>query len=226
MFERLSLIKKFSVLGALALLMAALPTGLLFKHSLSGIEDARREASGMAPVIALQKVLQLTQRHRDVAAGMLGGNQALAAKRPAVLEALHQAVEALESRMKAADAGAPLLAAWAGHKQTLAALEHSVTQSQLKPAESSAQHTGLITGMLRLNSELLDEFGLSLVLRADTYAMIMASFVHATAMTEELGQMRALGSGFLATRNLPAEGRMAPKIAPAFRVEAENGLRG
>ncbi len=209
MFDKLSLARKFAILGVLAMLTAVAPTALFIHATQGEITAATLEARGMAPVVALQKVLQVTQQHRGAAAGMLGGNEALAARRPALRDAVNQAVQAFETRLKAADATAPILSKWAERKKAWVGLEQAVAERQLKPAESSARHTALIADMLALNDELLDEFGLSLDPQADSYAMIIASFVNAPAMAERLGQMRALGTGFLATRNLPVEGRLA-----------------
>ena len=180
--HRLSLARKFIILGAIALLMPAIPTWLYLKQSMAEIDTAQLEARGTAPMIALQKLVQLTQQHRGLAAGMLGGNEALAAKRPATRDALGKAIEALEASLKGADAPAPIISQWAERKQRWIALEQAVAARQIKPAESSAQHTRLIAELLALNEDVLDEFGLSLDPQADSYALIIASFVNAPAL--------------------------------------------
>eukprot|EP01038_Epipyxis_sp_PR26KG_P001462 gene1462-2052_t len=58
------------VLGLLALLMATLPTVLYVQRSLADVAQAQRQAQGTAPVIALQKVVQLMQQHRGTSAGV------------------------------------------------------------------------------------------------------------------------------------------------------------
>ena len=168
MFDKLGLAQKFAILGGLVLVMVALPAGLLLQRTRADVQAAWLEAAGMAPLQALQKVVQLTQQHRGVAAGMLGGNEALTAKRPAVHEALQQALLSFDARLKDADVSAPLLSRWAEHKKTLAALEQAVAERQLKPAESSARHTALIAIILSLNDQTLDEFGLALDPQVDS----------------------------------------------------------
>ena len=207
--HRLSLSCKFIILGIVALLMTALPTGLYFKQTLADIDTASLEARGTAPVIALQKVVQLTQQHRGIAAGMLGGNEVLTAKRPETRDALGKAIEALEASLKTSGASAQIASGWAERKQRWAALEQAVAARQLKPAESSAQHAQLIAELLTLNGDMLDEFGLSLDPQADSYALVMGAFVNAPGLAEKLGQMRAQGTGFLATGALPPEGRVS-----------------
>ena len=205
--HRLSLTKKFLILGAVSLLMMALPTGLYLKQSLAEIDTAKLELRGTPPLIALQRVVQLTQKHRGLSAGMLGGNEALAAKRPETRDELGKAIEALEASLKHAEVSSAAVAKWAQRKQRWAALEQAVAARSLKSADSSAQHTQLIAEMLALNDDMLDEFGLSLDPQADSYSMIIAAFANAPQLAERVGQMRAQGTGFLATGALPPEGR-------------------
>jgi len=207
--HRLSLTHKFLILGIVALLMAALPTGLYFKQSQADIDTARLEAQGTAPVIALQNVIRLTQQHRGLAAGMLGGNELLTAKRPETRDALAKAIEAVDAKLKASGVSTQVVSQWAERKQRWVALEQAVASRQLKSAESSAQHTHLVAELLALNIVLLDEVGLSLDPQIDSYALIMGSMVNAPGLAEKLGQMRAQGTGFLATGVLPPEGRVA-----------------
>ena len=91
MLHNLSLPRKFLILGLIALLMTAAPTLLFTKKAFEEIRVASLEVEGARPMIGLQKVIQLAQQHRGIAAGMLGGNQALAASRPAVRDAMAQA---------------------------------------------------------------------------------------------------------------------------------------
>ena len=208
LLHRLSLARKFLVLGALALLMVALPTGLYLLQAMAAIDAAKLEARGTAPVIALQKVIQLIQQHRGLSAGMLGGNESLALKRPETRDAVNQATQAFEASLTDSGAGAAVATQWAERKRRWAALEQAVSARQLKPAESSAQHTRLIAELLALNQDLLDVFGLTRDAQIDSNAMIAASTLNAPMLAEQLGQMRAQGTGFLATGNLPPEGRV------------------
>jgi methyl-accepting chemotaxis protein len=209
MLYRLKLSQKFVILGIMALLMVTLPTLLYIQQALLTVQAAKLEARGMPSVIALQKVVQLTQQHRGIAAGMLSGNEALASKQPATKEALTKAISGVDASLQGSATGAKNQARWADHKQRWTTLEQAVAARQLKTPESSVQHTKLIADLLALNAELLDEFGLSLDPEMDTYHMVVASFVSAPALAEKLGQMRALGTGFLAAGNLPMDGRMA-----------------
>ncbi len=201
----LRLTQKFTILGLLALLMAGLPTALYFSQTAPMITAAQQEDAGIAPLVALQNVVRLTQQHRGLSAGMLGGNAKLEARRPETRDALNQALGTLDQQM--AGASPQRLGQWAERKQRWTALEQAVALRQLKPAESSARHTALIAELLALNEQLLDDFGLSLDPHADSYALVMATFVDAPALAERLGQLRAQGTGLLATGSLSPENR-------------------
>jgi methyl-accepting chemotaxis protein len=202
----LRLTQKFIIIGLLALVMTAVPAGFYFAQTAPVIAAAELEDSGLAPLVALHSVVRLTQQHRGLAAGMLGGNTKLEAQRPETRDALAKAMADFEGLLGAA-ALPQRKAQWAERKQRWAALEQAVSGKQLKPAQSSAEHTALIAELLAFNGGLLDDFGLSLDPHADSYPLIMAALVDAPALAERLGQMRAQGTGFLATGSMAPEAR-------------------
>jgi len=205
--QRLSLGQKFMVLGALALCMVLLPTGIYMLRVSDDISFAKKEVSGAGPLVALNKVIQLTQTHRGMSAGMLNGNQALAGRRPALRDATVKAMEAMDAQFAKAGVSAAIKSHWDELSKQWRGLEPAVAAQQIKAPESTKRHTQLIAGYLLLSEELLDEFGLSLDPDADTYYLLRAGFVNAPLLAENLGVMRALGSGFLTQAALPPEGR-------------------
>ncbi len=214
-----SLRSKFACLGAVAMMIAALPTGLYVNQTLAEIDSATLEAKGALPVAALRKVVQLTQQHRGQAAGMLGGNELLAARRPDTRDALGKAIAELEASLKTADAPTPIMTQWAGARQSWVELEQAVANRQLKPTESSAKHTQLIADQLAFNAELVDVYGLSLDPQANTYYVILATHGNTLALAEKLGQLRARGTGSLATGDLPAEGRAGLAVTEGAAID-------
>jgi methyl-accepting chemotaxis protein len=207
MQHRLSLIQKFMILGIIALVIAAIPATLYFANTFKQHEIAVQEKRGSAPLIALNKVIQLSQTHRGMSAGMLNGNETLAARRPALKDKLVQALDAAESQFKQAGVSAARMGHWQTLRQAWSTLEQSVASKQIKSAESTKLHTQLIAGELLLSEELLDDFGLSLDADSSTAYLIRASLVDMPWLAENLGVMRAIGSGFLTQAALPPEGR-------------------
>ena len=205
--HRLSLSHKFLILGALALAMVAVPTSVYVTRALGEISVARLEVDGTQPAIAVQKVVQLMQQHRGISAGMLAGSDELAARRPAVRDALGQAIGAVDVSLTAKAASPALLSSWAEHRQAWTALEQAVAGRQLQQGDSLKQHTQLIASLMVFNERVLDDYKLSQDPALATSALIQASLVQAPWLAEKMGVLRAQGTGFLAKGELPPEGR-------------------
>ena len=203
LLSRISLLQKFAILALIGVLVSVLPTFLYVRDALHTMERARLEASGAAPLTALGLVVQRMQVHRGLSSGMLGGDAALAARRPAARDLVNQAVEAASARLAEAQVPAAQLTAWQQARQTWQALEASVDQRQVQQAQSTAQHTALIASVMRISEELLNAYGLQLEESEHAYALIQAALVHTPMLGEKLGILRAQGSGFLARRELP-----------------------
>ena len=205
--NRLNLPQKFLILGLIALAMTALPTFMHVRDALQGMAAARQEARGAPPLLALNKVVQGMQVHRGLSASMLGGNEALAARRPAAREAVEKALADVATRF--AEAGVPAAdeATLKQLRQTWQTLEQAVAARGLQPAQSTAQHTQLIAGVMRLSETLLHHYGLALDPGQDTNALVQASLVHVPMLGEKLGVMRAQGSAALSGKALAPEGK-------------------
>jgi methyl-accepting chemotaxis protein-1 (serine sensor receptor) len=209
LLHRLSLAQKFAILGAVAMLMAAVPTALYLQRSMAEIDTARLELRGTGPLAALQGVILQLQQHRGLSAGWLAGDENLAAKRVSAQQALERAEQAMQDSLQAAGASPGPLATWSANRQQWAELQEQVAQRRLDAAESLARHNKLVAAQLELADQLLDEYGLSLDPQADGYFLIMAAMVDLPALTERLSQMRGLGTAYLAAGKLPPEGRLA-----------------
>ena len=220
--QRLHLSHKFLILGLLALLMAAIPTTLYVHGVLASMAKTRQEINGTAPVIALQKVVQIMQQHRGVSAGMLNGNETLAARRPGIAAALAKAMQAVDEQLAARKTTTAAVSTWGELKKRWTDLEQTISNRQLKAGDSTQQHTRLIASLMLLSDALLDDYNLAQDAGEDTSALIQSALVHVPNLAEKLGVMRALGSGFLTLGNLPPEGR-ATLVALQQRV---NELQG
>jgi methyl-accepting chemotaxis protein len=224
LLHRLNLIQKFLILGLISTLMVLLPTALYFSRSFTEVSDARLEARAADAVMQLDKLVQLTQTHRGLSAGALNGNEALAARRPGMRDQVVKAAAAFDTELKSAGASAKVQSNWAELRQRWAELEQKVASGQIKAPDSTKQHTQLITSLLTLNEEILAEFGRSLDPAPDTYYLIQASLVNLPWLAENLGIMRAQGSGFLTLGNLPPEGRASLQGLNKRAVELQNEM--
>jgi len=224
LLHRLNLSQKFLILGLIALLMVALPSGLYFQRVFADIDAAEREVQGARSLVMLNKVIQLTQTHRGMSAGMLNGNEQLAQRRPALRDNVVKAMTAVDSEFKQIQLLPQIQTHWESIQQRWATLEQGVTSRQLKTPESTQLHTQLIADLLLLSEELLDYSGMSLDPDVDTYFLIQASLVNMPWLAESLGIMRAQGTGFLAQGNLPPEGRASLQALKKRALELQGDM--
>ena len=207
LLHRLNLLEKFLILGTIGLMMSALPTYLYVSDALRGIAQARQEARGVPPAQAVTRVVQLVQVHRGLSAGMLGGDESLASRRPAARDAVHAALSEVSTRFAAAQVPAAQAAAWAEAEQTWRSLEQAVAARSIGLAQSTAQHTQLIASLLQLTESLVHAYGLQVDPEAPTHALVQASLVQAPQLGEKLGLLRAQGAGALGRGELSPQGK-------------------
>ena len=207
LLNRLNLREKFFILGSLGLLMGALPTTLYVVDSWNTIVRARHEVRGVAPVQALMRLVQGVQVHRGLSAGMLGGDEVLAARQPAAREAVDAAAGIVTARFTEANVPAAQTSEWSRAEQTWRLLGQAVNGRTIEQAKNTVQHTQLIASLLLLNEELLNVYGLQVDPDADTYALIQASLVQAPMLGEKLGVLRAQGASALGARALTPQAK-------------------
>jgi len=182
--------------------MAIMPTTFYIKNIAAELDFAKQEVSGTAPIVAIQTVVQFTQQHRGTAAGILGGNEAMTNRLPTVQNELSNAINMVDVRLQEFATTTLIESNWAAAKQSLLAIQRATTARQLSSADSFAQHSQLITELLLVAEGVQDASGLSLDPVAGTYFLMSASMVYAPKLTEILGKMRAMGTGFLSAGSL------------------------
>ncbi|MCZ8220889.1 MAG: methyl-accepting chemotaxis protein [Acidovorax sp.] len=207
LLHRLNLLEKFLILGIIGLMMSALPTYLVVRDSLHAIDHARLEAQGVAPAQALTLLVQRMQVHRGLSVGMLGGDESLAARRPAARDAVNTALDDVSARFAAAKVPAAQMATWTQAQQTWRTLEQAVGARSIEQAQSTVQHTQLIAQLLQLNEALVHAYGLQIDPEADTHALVQASLAQAPMLGEKLGMLRAQGASALGKRELTPQGK-------------------
>ncbi len=207
LLSRISLLRKFIIIAAISMLMSVLPTYLYMSSALGDIRAAQTEVKGAPLLLSVYKAIQVMQIHRGLSAGMLGGDEGLAAGHPAAREAVDKALEQAFEAFRQGQPPQQLLSDLQQAARTWQQLQQAVTARQLQPAQSTAQHTALIASLMQLGDELRHAYGLQVDSDSQRNAQIQASLVHAPMLGEKLGMIRALGAGFLGRKEAPPEGR-------------------
>ena len=217
LLHRLNLLEKFLILGTIGLMMSALPTYLVVRDSLHAIDHARLEAQGVAPAQALTLLVQRMQVHRGLSVGMLGGDESLAARRPAARDAVNNALDDVSARFAAAKVPAAQMVAWTQAQQTWRTLEQAVAAHSIEQAQSTAQHTQLIATLLQLNESLVHAYGLQIDPEADTHALVQASLAQAPMLGGKAGHAARPGRQRLGQARVDAPGQGPAAGAAAAR---------
>ncbi|HEV8690320.1 MAG TPA: methyl-accepting chemotaxis protein [Ideonella sp.] len=206
--QALSIRRKLMLLGLLVLFAVTVPLVFQWRQSQELINAAQSERDGIAPARQLVRLVQLTQQHRGLSAGMLGGKAEMQAPREAKKGEVEKAVAELDKLLPAAGFGPKLLGAWKEGTEAWRALEGDVTAKRLPAADSSTRHAQVIARYFKVLDLLLDDSGLILDPQADTYYLMTASLVKLPYATEAVGQTRARGAGFLAEGKISPEGKV------------------
>lgn len=211
--------QKFLLIGAVAAAMALPPAVMLVRAKVGEVTSAREELAGIAPAADLLRLVRLTQQHRGLSAGMLGGNAEMVAAREKV-QAEVQAALAQAIASAARYQGGPALGELQAEWETIA---RAVGARQWQPPESFARHTALVARQLRWLEQVLDRSTLALDPAAATYYTIIATLDKSPWLTELLGQLRGRGALALARKALPDDERLglAATMAQARTRQAE-----
>jgi methyl-accepting chemotaxis protein len=219
--KNLGLRTKLGVLGLLALLAAAIPAAWLVADKQRVVAQMDVQASGVVPIQSALRVVQLTQKHRGLSAGVLSGNTALIDEHKTTREALDAATRALGEHAATASPEVARLAEQISAQW--AALAQAVQARQIAPAESFTRHTALVAIQLDFVDELVDVYGLAIIDEAGLAHVVSSVLRSQPYMVEALGQMRAKGTAALTARQLSADDRAVVTALLDRAMRAEEG---
>ncbi|MDH4286340.1 MAG: nitrate- and nitrite sensing domain-containing protein [Gallionella sp.] len=214
LLNRLKLSQKFSLLGLMGALLVGVLSYLYVAQANRDIDVAVLKTEGLRAVQPLLKVVQLTQQHRGLSAGVLGGNGTMQGQRDAKQVEADKAYAALDGIVKQVTAkqqadAAGISSAWQQAAQNWKALSARVANRSITMPESFQGHTALIAELSLVGELLSDHYGLSFEPDPYAYHLTLAAVEIGPAFTEDLGQIRGLGSGILAQKAISPVDRAA-----------------
>jgi len=215
--DQLKLGQKFAVLGVMGVLLAGIPSYLYVSQANKEIGAAVMKTEGLVVIQPLLKLVQLTQQHRGLSAGVLGGNDAMRSQREAKQNEIEQAANALDAIVKQESDAPEIASAWLPVQQRWKSLRSNVAGRSITVEESFQGHTKLIAELMLMGDLLSDHFGLSFDPDAYAYHLASAAVIGGPNFTEDLGQIRGMGAGILAQKSITADTReeMAALVAKA-----------
>ncbi|MDY0073313.1 MAG: methyl-accepting chemotaxis protein [Thauera sp.] len=198
--DRLRYSLKFALVMVLTLAVAVALFIQVFVQFNHEIRTTEAEIAGLKLFDSGFVVVLLTQQHRGLSAGVLGGSQELVPVREAKGEELQRALGMLDEMLASESAWADLIPRWQAVRSELQALAEGATR--LSGPESFRRHTSTIANLLNWLAEVGDATGLALDADAATANLIQPLLTSLPALSERLGQLRARGTNIIARQQL------------------------
>jgi methyl-accepting chemotaxis protein len=199
LFSKLPLWQKFLILGSTALILLLIPLYFYVQGMLADIGVAKHEISGIKPSLALQKVVQLTQQHRDLSSLVLGGDTASASAREAKEKEVTGAIAVMDGYVKEIN-DSDINKSWTERQQQWITLLDLVKKSKASATQSINSHAALITTDFSIMDKISDNTELSLDPASDSYFMMRATLYVIPKLAEALSRTQALGGELLASK--------------------------
>lgn len=197
-FSRLSIARKFLIIGAMVLIAMLIPTSLVVIDHAGAARQASTAAANLAPATQLLEIVRLSQQARGLSNGLLNGNASAAGDVAKALEATQTAFQKAERSLQEVGAGDALLNPLRSLQSQISDLGSRVRARNIPAPESFATYTRIITEEMALLQKIVADTGLSLDDQPDTYALINGLFTSLPPLTEYLGQARGFSAGLLA----------------------------
>ena len=223
LMSRLRYPAKFAVMGLLSLVVIGFLLASLIGGQSTAIRLAGNERAGLELIGPIHKQVQLTQQHRGLSAGYLGGNAAmkpkLDAKQAEVVAAI-KAVDELERRHAALLKISP---EWSGVKADWEKLRGGL--ESMKVPETLAAHGALIERVLRLQVQAADAGSLVGDPDIDSFYLIDTLIHRLPAMLERLGKVRVKGTGTLSKKEISEADKVEYQVHLAVLKQTRDVLR-
>ncbi len=216
LMSRLRYAYKFGLISLIFLLPISVLITLFVNETSAGISFAQKEQKGAAYLLPLKGLIENTQQHRGMVAAWLGGDATFAVKIEDKRKQIEEATALLDSADNRYGQELSTSTEWKvikGEWQELRGRSLSLT-----PKESFVAHTALIGKMLSLMTQVADASNLTLDPDLDSYYLGDALVNRLPAMSEEIGQARALGAAAAARGEASVDERVRLAVL-------QNGLR-
>ncbi|MDP4029786.1 MAG: EAL domain-containing protein [Gallionella sp.] len=197
LLNRMGYTKKFTLLWLLSMVAIAVVVYSLFVSLDRIIKPSQRQLQGLALVKPITRVIQEIQLHRGLSVALSGGDQTMLDRRAAQEEKAVATFKAMEEKLPASLAsGAQFSAARATWERLRKEGQHWKTEVNF------AAHTSLIEQLQLFEVFVADEYLLTLDPELATFYLIDTAINKIPHAIEHLGQIRAFGTGILASRQI------------------------
>jgi len=207
MMGRLNVAGKFMLLGLMSLVAIAVVIYSLFASLDQVIGSSQRELQGLELIKPFPRAVQMLRQHRGLSAGLLGGDETIRDSRAGTESEAVEAFKAMEERLP------PGLTSGEDWQHIRAGWELLRKEGlNWTAAENHAAHTRLIDRIQSFEEMIADEYALILDTELSTYYLIDTIVNNLPHALEHLGQLRAYGTGILASKQITAQQKIEINI--------------
>ncbi len=200
LMNRLKYPVKFAFIAFFALLAVGVLLWSLTANLWSTIRLSSNELIAVELIRPLHKQVQLTQQHRGLSAGFLGGNQSMKEKLDAKQGEVVNAVKAVDAVEAAHSSLLQTSQEWAAIKGDWESLRGGLLG--MKVPATLAAHGQLIERILRFQEQIADAGALNGDPDIDSFYLIDTVIHKLPELLERLGKVRAKGTGVLAKKEM------------------------
>ncbi|MBL8397194.1 MAG: methyl-accepting chemotaxis protein [Candidatus Accumulibacter sp.] len=196
LLNRVSYTRKFAIMGVLALVAISVLLVSLYVRLHQVIDSSRQELIGIEAIKPIAVTVRNMQIHRGLSSGVLNGNEEMKEKRAAKEKEVSAALQAVESKL-------PNLLShptWIKVKDDWATVQKEGMEWMAR--ENFVVHNRLIEAVFQFQALVADEYRLTNDPDIDTTYLIGTATRNLPTAIENMGQLRALGTGVL-TRAVP-----------------------
>ncbi len=214
---------RFLLVGCMSLLLAALPTYSFLAQELPSLKNTEIEQRGVQPLRDMIDVIKYMQQHRGLSSIRLSGNAQAVDKLQNVARSLADSQAKIEADIKS-QALPATQEQWDKLTQRWAALGTKLNASGTTRAESFEEHTAVIADAFKVFSSILNDTKLILDPQPENYYLIVAAN-EVLSLSEAQGQLRAVGSGILASQSMSTQDELKVGVLLAQGLQAQTRAR-
>ena len=213
---------KIMLLGGIYFIALAVVIYGIYIQQNEDIQKAQHELNGVVLIKPILKTLQSAQRHRGLSSGILGGDKGLTDELSEEALTLKNAFQTLETYLPANVISSQSWRDIMSQYQKIQSVGLSWTKD-----DNFFAHIHLIAELQQLMINLADKYALTLDSDIASYYLILTTIKDMPLALEQLGQMRAYGTGILANKVISEQEKikmhtLLATLASAFGSLATN----
>jgi diguanylate cyclase (GGDEF)-like protein/PAS domain S-box-containing protein len=217
LLNRFGYTKKFTLLWLLSMIAIAVVVYSLFVSLERIIRPSQQQLEGLVLIKPISKSVQTIQLHRGISAALLGGNETMRGRRATKEKEAAAAFDAMEEKLPASLASGEDFRLIRSNWERL-----RKAGLHLTVAENFAAHTRLIEQLQLFEVFVADEYLLTLDPELSSFYLIDTAINKLPHALEHLGQIRAYGTGILASKRITEPQKTELKVMLA---ELDNTLK-